>query len=177
MMDDLVYISEASHRLLAKSAIYQGDIVAVRTGQPGTTAVVDERFNNTNCIDLIIIRRSSRFASAYLEKILNSDFSKSQFDSGSDGAIQQHFNIQTAKNLIILLPPLDEQNEILSFIQRESEKTQRLLSAYSRQLDLLAEYRAALIHECVTGQRREDAGWIPASDSLQSITISLRFHA
>jgi type I restriction enzyme S subunit len=150
---DLVFISEDSHRLMSKSAIYQGDLVAVRTGQPGTAAVVDERFHNANCIDLIIIRRSARFVSEYLEHILNSGFAKSQFDSGSDGAIQQHFNIQTAKNLLVVLPPREEQKEILNFIRREKAKTDRLLSAYARQLDLLTEYRTALIHECVTGER------------------------
>ena len=151
---ELVFINESSHRLLSKSAIYHGDIVAVRTGQPGTTAVVDERFHNANCIDLIIIRRSRHFVSEYVQLLLNSSFARSQFDSGSDGAIQQHFNIQTAKNLVVLLPPLEEQEDILRFIEHSNARLDALFTAYSRQLDVLSEYRAALIHECVTGQRR-----------------------
>ena len=150
---ELVFISEKSHLLLKKSAIYQGDVVAVRTGQPGTTAVVDERFHNTNCIDLIIIRRSSLFISEYIQLLLNSSFAKSQFDTGSDGAIQQHFNIQMAENLVILLPFLREQQEIREYIRNETSKFETLHNFYDRQLTLLTEYRAALIHECVTGQR------------------------
>ncbi len=151
--DELVFINQKSHQLLEKSAIYRGDIVAVRTGQPGTTAVVDEYFHNANCIDLIIVRSSSLFVSEYIQFLLNSNFAKAQFDSDSDGAIQQHFNIQTAKNLFTLLPPLSEQWMILDFIEGETIKFSKLHSAYSRQLTLLTEYRAALIHECVTGQR------------------------
>ena len=57
------------------------------------------------------------------------------------------------KNQRAPLPPLDEQCEILEFIDAESAKTDRLLSAYARQIEMLGEYRAALIHEAVTGQK------------------------
>lgn len=151
--DNLVFISSASHRVMSKSTIYRGDLVAVRTGQPGTTAVVDERFDNTNCIDLIIIRKSSRFVSEFLAHILNSGFAKAQFDAGSDGAIQQHFNIQTAENLFVMLPPPDEQKDIVAHIQNVTAKLDALYQSYARQIEMLEEYRAALIHEAVTGQK------------------------
>ncbi len=53
----------------------------------------------------------------------------------------------------IILPSLDEQHEVADFIFLESEKIDKIIFAYSRQLTLLTEYRAALIHECVTGKR------------------------
>jgi type I restriction enzyme S subunit len=49
------------------------------------------------------------------------------------------------------LPPLNEQRDILQFIDDQNTKFDILHSAYARQLTLLAEYRSALIHECVTG--------------------------
>ena len=61
------------------------------------------------------------------------------------------------KNQRAPLPPLEEQREILEFIEAESAKIDRILSAYTRQLELLMEYRAALIHESVTGQRAVSA--------------------
>lgn len=51
------------------------------------------------------------------------------------------------------VPPLAEQSAIVSHIESLETKFDGLLSAYTRQLELLMEYRAALIHECVTGQR------------------------
>ena len=51
------------------------------------------------------------------------------------------------------LPPLREQTEIVEHISNELPKLDALHSAYTHQLELLTEYRAALIHECVTGQR------------------------
>lgn len=57
------------------------------------------------------------------------------------------------KNQRVPLPSLDEQHGILAFVKEQNAKFDALHSAYSRQLTLLAEYRAALIHECVTGRR------------------------
>jgi type I restriction enzyme S subunit len=51
-------------------------------------------------------------------------------------------------------PPPDEQQRIVEYIESAKNRADVLLSAYARQLETLAEYRAALIQECVTGQRR-----------------------
>ena len=149
---DLVYINDESNALLAKSRVFLGDLVAVRSGQPGTTAVVDERFNGANCIDLIIIRRPSTFVSAFLSHFLNSQPAKMQFLSGSGGAIQQHFNTETAKDLVTPVPPLEEQRVIVAYIEKETAKLDALREATERTIGLLKERRAALIAAAVTGR-------------------------
>ena len=63
------------------------------------------------------------------------------------------------------VPPLNEQNEIVLFIKDEALKIDALCAAYSHQITLLAEYRAALIHQCVTGRR---AVPIPEEDKVPS---------
>jgi type I restriction enzyme S subunit len=149
---DLVYISDESNALLAKSRVFVGDLVAVRSGQPGTTAVVNERFDGANCIDLIIIRRSPAFVSAFLSHFLNSQPAKMQFLSGSGGAIQQHFNIETAKDLVVPVPSLAEQCAIVAHIATETAQLDALRSATERTIALLKERRAAMIAAAVTGQ-------------------------
>jgi hypothetical protein len=57
------------------------------------------------------------------------------------------------KQLKIPLPSIHEQGEIIHFLAFKSARLDQVYNAYSRQLTLLAKYRAALIHECVTGQR------------------------
>ena len=151
---DLVYISPESNELLSKSKVFTGDLVAVRSGQPGTTAIVDERFDGANCIDLIVIRRAPSFDSYFLAYFLNSEAAIIQFSEGSGGAIQQHFNIETAKDLLIPLPPLLEQRKIVSMIAAETAKLGRLQQAAERTIDLFHERRAALISAAVTGQIR-----------------------
>ena len=154
---DLVYISPESNELLSKSKVFTGDLVSVRSGQPGTTAIVDERFDGANCIDLIIIRHDPLFDSHFLAYFLNSEAAIVQFSEGSEGAIQQHFNIETAKDLLISLPPLSEQRIIVSMIAAEAAKLGTLKQAAKRAIDLLHDRRAALISAAVTGQIRAGA--------------------
>jgi type I restriction enzyme, S subunit len=102
--NDLVFISPESNELHRKSKIYKNDLVVVRSGQTGTSAVVDQRFDCANCIDLIIVRQSQFFDSSYLVYLANSDFAKIQFSLGSDGAIQQHFlDLMEQFNNILML--------------------------------------------------------------------------
>lgn len=78
----------------------------------------------------------------------------------SVGSTMDNLNTGILSRIGLPLPSLEEQSEILEFIEAESTKTERLLSAYTRQLELLTEYRAALIHESVTGQRAVPAIWL-----------------
>jgi len=114
--NDLVFISPKANEQHAKSKIYEGDLVAVRSGQPGTTAVVDQRFDGANCIDLIIIRKPHGATSAFLDYFLNSEVATAQVESGTGGAIQQHFNITTAASLQIIVPPLPEPAAIAAYL-------------------------------------------------------------
>jgi type I restriction enzyme S subunit len=113
---------------------------------------VDSRFDGGNCIDLIIIRKSQRIDSEFLAHFLNSEPSKMQFLSGSGGAIQQHFNIETAASLVVPLPPYDEQHKIVGAIGAETAKVDALTGTTSGTILLLRERRAALIAAAVTGQ-------------------------
>lgn len=149
---ELVYITSESNALLAKSMLREGDLVCVRTGQPGTTAVVDERFDGGNCIDLIIIRQTRLFDSHFLAHILNSDLAAAQFKQGSDGAIQQHFNIETAKNLLVPVLPIDEQRRLVAALRVRTADIDALTSKLREHVTRLREFRTALIAAAVTGQ-------------------------
>lgn len=150
--NDLVFISPQSNDLHSKSKIFEGDLVAVRSGQPGTTAIVDRRFHGANCIDLIIIRKPHDVASSFLDYFLNSDIARIQFDSSTGGAIQQHFNITAAANLQIFIPPREEQEEIAKFLDRKTTQSNDQIEREEKSIELLKEFRTALISEVVTGK-------------------------
>lgn len=150
--ENLVFIGDAANELLSKSRLSAGDIVAVRTGQPGTSAVVPPDFHGANCIDLIIIRQSPLLDSEYLVWFLSSSAALRQFIAGSGGAIQQHFNVSAACLLSIVVPPLDEQRRVAAFLASETSKVDALTSTATTAITLLQERRAALISAAVTGK-------------------------
>lgn len=150
--ENFVYITEESNDLLSKSTLYRDDIVVVRTGQPGTAAIVDNELDGSNCIDLIIIRKTNQLIPKFLEYQLNSECVKNQVGMGSDGAIQQHFNVEVAKSLQIMVPSLEDQGEIVEYLDIQKEKFEKLESKAEQQIALLLERRIALISAAVTGK-------------------------
>lgn len=78
---------------------------------------------------------------------------KDQLNAILVGATFKRINVTDIKALIVLCPPKAEQDQLVNFIEEETSKIDNLISSYTHQLNLLTEYRTALIHECVTGQR------------------------
>ena len=83
---------------------------------------------------------------------MNSAAARVQFEHGSGGALQQHFNIETAKNLVVPTPPMDEQILIADHLERVVAKLDRLISFIGDVIGRLSDLRAALISAAVTGQ-------------------------
>jgi type I restriction enzyme, S subunit len=148
---DLVFISEKSNTLLAKSQVRIGDVLTVRTGYPGTSAVVPSRFAGSNCIDILITRPSKEVNSHYLSAWINSSLGKYQVLRNQGGLAQQHFNVGDLRNLVVALPPtLAEQEaiaEALSDADRSIESLEQLL-VKKRQLTQGA------MQELLTGKKR-----------------------
>lgn len=113
---DVIYISRNFHVRLKKSQLIPGDVVIVRTGNPGTAAVIPPWLSESNCSDLIIVRPSERLDSHFLSYYINA-FTKSIADAHAVGAVQQHFNVSAAKQLKIPLPSVAEQIEIATMLR------------------------------------------------------------
>ncbi len=56
-------------------------------------------------------------------------------------------------NTIVLLPSIEEQNEILDYILQKEMEIDSLIADKKRQLDILADYKKSLIYEYVTGKK------------------------
>ena len=63
-----------------------------------------------------------------------------------------YVNQQGFDNLPIALPQVDEQTEIVNFLDRETTRIDTLISKPERSIELLKERRSALITAAVTGQ-------------------------
>ncbi|MER5480847.1 restriction endonuclease subunit S [Streptomyces sp. NPDC002734] len=105
------YIDEKFHSELAKSQIKPGDLAIVRTGEPGVAAIIPDTLPVANCSDLVIATPKPDVDGRFLCYAINEtaqDFVKAH----TVGAVQQHFNVKSAKVLEINLPPLHTQRAI-----------------------------------------------------------------
>ncbi len=65
---------------------------------------------------------------------------------------QWDLNPNALKSIPFFLPPLDEQQAIVAYIEEKCEKIDKLASELQSEIDYLKEYKQRLIADCVTGQ-------------------------
>ncbi len=147
---DLVFISEASNARLAKSQTRTGDVLTVRTGYPGTSAVVHNNHAGCNCIDILITRPSNNLDSEWLAIWINSPFGKEQVLRNQGGLAQKHFNVGDMRNLVVALPPLSEQHAIAEALR----DVDTLLRALDRLIAKKQDLKQAAMQQLLTGQTR-----------------------
>lgn len=120
--NDIRYISPAFHRRLKKSVLRPGDVAIVRTGKPGTACVIPDSVDEANCSDVVIVRVNNEKLSAhYLCYFMNS-IASHQVSSYLVGAVQQHFNVASAKMIKIPLPTRGEQEKIVKILKALDDK-------------------------------------------------------
>lgn len=119
--EGLKYISADFHARLQKSALAPGDVVIVRTGKPGACAVIPDWLPVANCSDLVIIRCGKDVRPRYLCYVINS-IAYHHINAHLVGAVQQHFNVGSARTLRFRLPRLDDQDAVLSILGALDDK-------------------------------------------------------
>lgn len=120
--EDLKYVSSAFHQRLQKSRLRPGDVVVVRTGKPGTAAVVPVDLPDANCSDLVIIRPGAGLDARFLTYYLNSAGGQGHVNSRLVGAVQQHFNVAEARRMRIPRPAMGEQRAIAGILGALDDK-------------------------------------------------------
>jgi type I restriction enzyme S subunit len=150
--DDLVHISEECNEELGGSRLRAGDLISVRRGDPGTTAVVPEELDGANCISMVIIRKPDEYIPEFLCHLMNSEVSRSQVEAGTTGATMEHFNAGDVQELSFPKPDIEEQREILDWLSPRIREIDELREKINEGIELLKKYRTALITEAVTGQ-------------------------
>ncbi|WP_376694277.1 restriction endonuclease subunit S domain-containing protein [Wenzhouxiangella sp. EGI_FJ10409] len=144
-------MSDADSRKLHQSRLRKGDLVCVRVGYPGVTAVVPAELDGANCASVMVIR-SGPFESDWLCHALNSRVGRFQVGQVQYGAAQKQFNIGDAIEWTFPVPPQTEQKEIVKMLTDVLGRLQAATEAANRMIGLLRERRSALISAAVTGK-------------------------
>ena len=71
---------------------------------------------------------------------------------GMGDGLRQSLNFAGMKGLKIVLPPLDEQQQIVDYIDRKTTEIDRLVVELTYQVEYLKEYKQRLIADVVTGK-------------------------
>ncbi|MDE7242340.1 restriction endonuclease subunit S, partial [Desulfovibrio sp.] len=145
-------ISKQNSEKNIKTRLAKNDILTVRVGYPGLTAVVPPECEGGNCASVILTRRGN-FNSYWYCYCMNSGIIKSQIDIVKYGAAQEQFNLAHMLEFLVPYPPLSEQRRIADYLDAKCAEIDTLIAQKQALLDKLAEYKKSFIFEYVTGKR------------------------
>ena len=130
--DILVALTGAT---IGKSTLYRDD----------TDALLNQR---------VAVLRASRINAEFLNYIIQTHVFTEPIDLLCSGGAQDNIGKGEVGGIKIPVPPLDEQERIVGFLNEKTERLLTLSGVLETQIATLTAYRKSLIHECVTGQRR-----------------------
>ncbi len=147
-----------------KICLREGDVVVVQTGDIGQVACIPPEFDGAGCHALIIIRTDPKVMSGrFLDLVLRSRYGFENLKSLQTGALHPHLNCTWVREILVPVPPGDEQNMLLQSTGNATASLARAVANAEAEIDLLGEYRTRLIADVVTGKLdvREAAARLP----------------
>lgn len=73
------------------------------------------------------------------------------------GGMRQSLNYKTIKDMMVVFPPLEEQQEIAAYLDEKCAKIDAIIEKINSQIERLKELKRSLINEVVTGRRAVNA--------------------
>ena len=149
---DLLYLKDEFARQNESKYLFSNDIVTVRTGYPGISAVIPETLNGSHCFTNLVSTPLHSQHSKYLTEYLNSAMGKEYFALNGWGSAQKNISVPILQNFPIAYPDSKEQREISTFVIDKRDGFSHLLEKADESIRLMQERRTALISAAVTGK-------------------------
>lgn len=148
---DVLYITEEFSEENASKKIQEGDVLTVRTGYPGVSAVVPKEFDGCHSFTTLISRpRKEMIDSDYMSMLINSDYGRDFVAGGQAGGAQQNLNVAILRTFPVIVPPIEEQKKIFESVEAISKKI-RLVEKKKKQIE---STKRALMQDLLTGKVR-----------------------
>lgn len=142
---------------VSKCKLYEGDIVITKSsGSPqhiGKSVIVSKEIEELNCCYSNFVQRIrfKNYNSKLYHYILNCDIVREQFKyltTSSTGL--GNLNGTSLNEILLPFIPIQEQHQIVQFLDEKTELIDKLISTKKRKITLLKEQRTSLINQVVT---------------------------
>jgi type I restriction enzyme, S subunit len=154
-LDDVVYIDEKIDEEMKSSRVQPEDILLNITGASlGRCCLVPDKFPASNVNQHVCIIRpiKDKIYPQFLNLIISSNFVQKQIFESENGISREGLNFQQIKNLILIVPPINEQILISKTLENKTKQIDDLVTQFNKHIEKISEYRQSLIKEAVTGK-------------------------
>ena len=142
---DIVHITLEFASKYKTKMLKKDDLLIVRTGYPGVACLVPEQYEGCQTFTTLIARLkdSDTINPRFVCHYINSEYGKKYVKDNSAGAAQQNFGATALSKLPICIPPIELQNEYISFI----EQTDKSKFEIQQSLEKLETLKKALMQK------------------------------
>ncbi len=164
-LDDAKSISEDDYLEFCRRIVPElGDVLYTKGGTTGVARAVDLSFRFQVWVHVAVLKvAKDKVIPEFLATSLNAPRCYEQSQLYTRGATNQDLGLNRMKNILLTLPPLSEQSEILSYLDGVTRELGAARDRAQRETSLLREFRTRLIADVVTGKLdvREAAARLP----------------
>ena len=158
----------ASDVQIKKFTLKSGDTIITKDSEdPNDIAVpayVPQDLDGVVCgYHLALLRPENGTYGGYLKRVMDSQYARSFFATRANGITRYGLGTYAISNFILPLPPLEEQKQIATFLDKETTNIDTLIDKQEQLITLLQEKRQAIISHAVTrglnpNVKRKDSG-------------------
>lgn len=143
---DWVYLNEEGMANNKRSIVHTGDVLIVRSGNPGTACVVSKSFDGYNAIDILIaVPNQELILPDFLCLFTNSPLGKKTVAENKRGMALAHFNAKGYSKVQFNVPLISEQKEILHRLNDLLRKDQQAKEAAEAVLAQINTMKKAIL--------------------------------
>lgn len=148
------FIDDKTNQSLKRSELQDGDVLIVIAGATiGKVAVLQKQFLPANTNQAVcFIRLADKYYSKWIWFFLQSNFIKETISVDAVQAAQPNLSMENIRNFSILLPNKEEIGNIIESVEMHTSHIDGTIHKIEKEIELLQEYRTALISEVVTGK-------------------------
>ena len=147
-------ISESDHKAISKrSGVKSGDVLmSMIGGNIGKSLIIGNRDNFSIKNVALFMTRDNIFLAKYLRYYFDSGLLSKQIELKSRGGAQGFLSLGDIRNLIFFKFDFEELKTIIDYLDKKTTEISNVISKTQQEIELLKEYKTALISEVVTGK-------------------------
>ncbi len=151
---NMMHITKEKNTSMRKGNLQYMDILFTNRGEIGKVALIGKEHIGANLNSQIAYIRpdKTKIIAKYLAFSLISDTVRYMKDSISAGSVLTQFPIKDLNNIPVIYPDIQEQQEIVYYLDEKTTKIDSLITKATQAIDLLKEKRTTLISAAVTGK-------------------------
>jgi type I restriction enzyme S subunit len=141
-----------------KFKLIKDDVIITKDSESpddiGVPCLVMDNLDNVVCGYHLTLIRPIVMRGGFIFRFIQSDRTRRYYEIESNGITRYGLGKYSIENMFIPSPPLNEQEDIESFLEQHTQLIDKTIFIEERRIELLKEYRQSLISEVVTGKRK-----------------------